>query len=455
MTAQPNILFFFPDQHRGDWTGYRGAPGVRTPFLDALASAGAVYTRALTPSPLCLPARACLASGKRYDDQPVQTNQDDFDLGAFNIYRAMREAGYHVMGCGKFDLLKDSMDWGRNGQHGEGEASRLFALGFSDGVDSAGKHDCITAFKRQRGDEPYRAFLMARGLWETHVEDFEGRSYPSECYTNTSPTPLPDDAYCDNWIAARGRSLIESAPAGKPWFLQVNFNGPHEPLDVTAGMQARWRDVELPTATANNQYSVDEHQDMRRNYAAMIENIDAKVGEFLALLDRLDQRERTLIVYSSDHGDNLGDHNKWHKTTPHQASVSVPLVLAGKGIARQHSAVPVDLVDVAATFLAASGASGSTDGASLAGGPPDRQALTSGFGEWRLIQDRQYKYIHGYDPSLGTAARFGRPFSPLADAPRQLYDLEADPMETENLAARDPGRCEAMRAALVALTGHR
>ena len=215
------------------------------------------------------------------------------------------------------------------------------------------------------------------------------------------------------------------------------------------------RDVALPTATANNQYSVDEHQDMRRNYAAMIKNIDAKVGEFLALLDRLDQRERTLIVYSSDHGDNLGDHNKWHKTTPHQASVSVPLVLAGKGIARQHSAVPVDLVDVAATFLAASGASGSTDGASLAGGPPDRQALTSGFGEWRLIQDRQYKYIHGYDPSLGAAARFGRPFSPLADAPRQLYDLEADPMETENLAARDPGRCEAMRAALVALTGHR
>ena len=76
----PNILFLFPDQHRGDWLGFRGAPGVRTPNLDSLAARGVAFTNALTPSPLCSPARACLASGRRYDAQPVRHNQDDYPL---------------------------------------------------------------------------------------------------------------------------------------------------------------------------------------------------------------------------------------------------------------------------------------------------------------------------------------------------------------------------------------
>ena len=78
VTMRNNILFLFPDQHRGDWLGFRGTAGVRTPNLDKLAARGVAFSNALTPSPLCSPARACLASGLRYDAQPVRHNQHDY-----------------------------------------------------------------------------------------------------------------------------------------------------------------------------------------------------------------------------------------------------------------------------------------------------------------------------------------------------------------------------------------
>ena len=101
---KPNILLFFPDQHRGDWTGYRGAD-VRTPNLDGLAARGQVFTNALTPWLLCSPARACLASGKPYDAQSVRHNQHDVNPEEANIYQALRAAGYAVLGCGTLVIV--------------------------------------------------------------------------------------------------------------------------------------------------------------------------------------------------------------------------------------------------------------------------------------------------------------------------------------------------------------
>ena len=190
MSDRPNILFFFPDQHRGDWIGAEGTPGVVTPNIDALIATGRHFTNALTPSPLCSPARGCMASARRYDSQGIKTNRDDFNPQDWNIYRAMRDAGYSVMGCGKFDLLKDSMDWGHDGMHGIGDDSRARQLGFTEGCDSAGKWDCITAYKRGKGPEPYRDYLQSLGLWQSHVQDFEApcwRGCVYQCCADTAP----------------------------------------------------------------------------------------------------------------------------------------------------------------------------------------------------------------------------------------------------------------------------
>lgn len=448
MSDRPNILFFFPDQHRGDWIGAEGTPGVVTPNIDALIATGRHFTNALTPSPLCSPARGCMASARRYDSQGIKTNRDDFNPQDWNIYRAMRDAGYSVMGCGKFDLLKDSMDWGHDGMHGIGDDSRARQLGFTEGCDSAGKWDCITAYKRGKGPEPYRDYLQSLGLWQSHVQDFEAR-VGAGAYTNVAPTPLPDHAYCDNWIGSNAVRLLSEAPKDKPWFLQVNFNGPHDPLDITQQMLDSWQDRELPKPTENTQFDEATHHGMRRNYAAMIENIDRMVGELLAWLEATGQRDNTVVVYSSDHGENLGDHNNWGKTTPHQASIRVPLVVHASGSAPERIDQPVDLVDLAATFLDVTGAGKSeNEGVSLLRDTSSRQLLTSGLMEWRLITDGRYKYVHNYDSMMKPQDRMNVSWQPSADSPKMLFDLQADPFECNDLASTRPDLCREYHQAL-------
>ncbi|MEE8286719.1 MAG: sulfatase-like hydrolase/transferase [Gammaproteobacteria bacterium] len=456
----PNILFLFPDQHRGDWLGFRGAPGVRTPNLDSLAARGVAFTNALTPSPLCSPARACLASGRRYDAQPVRHNQDDYpDVGGPpTVYQALRGAGYQVLGCGKFDLLKMSQDWGENGQHGAGDNSRMRTLGFSGGIDSAGKHDFVTAHHQDKA-EPYQQFLRQRGLLEIHLEDFLSRASKGDaCYLNTEPTPLPDDAYCDNWIAENGLTLLRSVPDNSPWFLQVNFDGPHEPVDITAAMLERRRHAEPAMAPIHNtQYPLVKHLEIRRNYSAMVENIDTQIGRFLQFLEDTGQIDNTIIVYASDHGDMLGDHNKWHKSMPEHGALSVPLIFAGPGI-QSRSAVdqPVDLVDVSSTFLDLTSIAplaamhGQPLTPLLTGDALDIPFRTAGLGMWRALFDGRYKYIHNYHPNTRLRDIVPTRWHRDPDAPATLYDLCEDPGETTNLVRVQPERVRQMREALLA-----
>ena len=448
-TRPPNILFFFPDQHRGDWTGYRGTRGVRTPNLDGLAARGQVFRNALTPSPVCSPARACMAAVAPYDAQPVKHNQHDVDPANANLYQALRDTGYQVLACGKFDLLKGSMDWGESGLHGEGADAKLRLLGFTDGIDNAGKHDFVTAHGKERG-EPFQAFLREHDLLEVHLEDYAKRSGKDRSnYANTAPTPLPEFAYGDNWIAGNGLKLLEETDGNAPWFLQVNFNGPHEPMDVTEAMQSRWRDTVLPLAIASSQYDPEKHRAIRANYAAMIENIDSHLGGYLDYLSNRGTLDDTLVIYASDHGDMLGDHGRWGKVVPYQASVHIPLVLAGAGIeAKADCDTWVDLVDLAATILHLAGADfPDRTGRVLTKGAAQAPRVV-GLGSWRAIYDDSMKYVHNFDQETGR--HLLGTFDSSPNAPGALYDLRDDPDELENLATAHPDIARRLRDALLA-----
>ena len=449
LRPQPNILFFFPDQHRGDWTGYNGTPGVRTPNLDRLAERGQAFRNALTPSPLCSPARGCLAAVAPYDAQAVKHNLHDVDPDEPNLYQALRDAGYQVLGCGKFDLLKASMNWGETGRHGDGPDAGLHRLGFTDGIDNAGKHDFVAGHKKDRR-EPFQAFLSQHGLLDTHLEDYAERTGVDLAnYTNTAPTPLPDFAYCDNWIAANGLRLLEAASDDTPWFLQVNFNGPHEPMDVTASMQSRWLDAELPPPVASSEYDTGRHNAIRANYAAMIENIDAHLGSYLEYLASRDILDDTVVIYASDHGEMLGDHDRWGKVVPYQPSVHIPLVLAGPGIeAKPGRGAWVDLVDVAATIIHLGGAKSPSGKGQVLTDPALASRKAVGLGGWRAIYEDGLKYVHNFDPESGGRAWHGD-FDPTDEAPAALFDLETDPEELNNLAAQQPETVARLRRTLL------
>jgi arylsulfatase A-like enzyme len=267
------------------------------------------------------------------------------------------------------------------------------------------------------------AYLQSRGLMQTHIDDFRRRRANSGLHA----TPLPDDAYCDNWIAENGLHFLNGFPKDQPWHLVVNFNGPHSPMDVTESMRRAWEHVEFPPPVASTQPEV-EHQAVRQNYAAMIENIDRQVGRLIDAVRARGELDRTVIVYSSDHGEMLGDHNRWGKSVFYQASVGVPLFVAGPGIAAgKVSDTPVSTHDLGPTFLEYAGCAPlpAADARSLrpvlAGErATHREVVRSGLDTWRMVFDGRYKLVR--DEQAGTL----------------LFDLAADPDELNNLAESQP-----------------
>jgi len=468
-TERPNILFFFPDQYRHDWLGSTPEIPVRTPNVDRLAEWGTRFTNAVCPSPVCAPSRGCLATGIEYPNNPVQGNADDLPTSATTYFQQLRdEGGYHMAGCGKFDLHKGSFSWGVDGK------DRLDEWGFSDGVDNAGKIDGILSLAWDdhptridqegiwehacevglSGDaepaEPYTAFLQRRGRLTDHVRDYKRRRASDR--RATFPTTLPDDAYIDNWIARQGLSLLDDAPEGKPWHLVVNFAGPHSPFDITEGMHDWYRnpDVAFPEPVDREEGTdPDTHQSVRRNYAAMIENIDRWIGEYLDVLERRGELENTLVVFSSDHGEMLGDHGHWGKSRPYQPSAGVPMVIAGPGVqAGETSDDPVSVLDLHDTFLDYADVSPAepTDSESLRPVLRDPEAehrkyVYSALGDWELVFDGRYKLVENWTPAGGDSGGSGR-------TDYTLFDLESDPDETTNLVSDRPDVVEDLQGKL-------
>jgi arylsulfatase A-like enzyme len=214
-------------------------------------------------------------------------------------------------------------------------------------------------------------------------------------------------------------------PKGKPWHLVVNFTGPHEPWDITRGMEERCRKVPgFPQPNGSRQFPPETHEAIRQNYSAMVENIDRWVGVFVAQLKKRRELENTLIVYSSDHGEMLGDHDRWGKSVPYQASVGVPLYVAGPGVrSGLVTDALVSVMDLTATFLDYAGLPRPNDMDSRSLRPllegqtrSHRECVLSGLARWRLVWDGRFKLVQGFD------------HAPL------LFDLEADPLENQNLA---------------------
>jgi len=417
--ARPNILLLFPDQLRHDWVEPDSPFPVRTPNLKRLAAEGARFTAAVTPAPVCAPARACLASGKEYDRCRVASNAVNYPLDQTTLYGLLRNSGYHVLGCGKFDLHKPELDWGLDGKR------LIREWGFSDGIDNEGKRDATRAYETAgKPTGPYMAYLERRGLAKVHVEDFAKRRGTSA----TFPTPLSDEVYCDNWIARNGLDLLKSAPKGKPWFLQVNFNGPHEPWDITQTMEKGWRSARFPQPNQGKELTPDHYNAVRQNYSAMVENIDRWVGVFLENLKQRGESGNTLVAFASDHGEMLGDRNAWGKSKPYQPSVGVPLVCWGPGVKKGlASKTPSTTLDLTATFLDYAGVSipREMDSRSLRPyleGRTDkgRDYVLSGLDSWRMVIQERYKFIRGFGSE------------PL------LFDLVSDPLENKNVASANP-----------------
>ncbi len=423
-SPKPNFLFFFPDQQRPDWLGFGPGLDVQTPTLSRIAQRGVRFAEALTPSPLCAPARACLASGRGYRDCGVSDNRSDYPLELPTYYQVLRDVGYRVAGVGKFDLHKDTSDFAQLDWYMDG--SRLLSeWGFTEGVDNEGKIDGSMSYRQAgRAKGPYMKTLADRGLAEAYLAEHDRLGDGPGAYT----TIVPDDLYCDNWLAENGKQILQGFPEDQPWHLIVNFTGPHSPMDVTESMRRSVEHRTYPHAIANDRHDADAILRVRQNYTAMVENIDRLMAEMIEIVQGRGELERTMVIYSSDHGEMLGDFGLFGKGIWRYAAAHIPLVIQAPGA--QGGAVSdalVDLTDVTATILDYAGCEPLPEmtGRSLRRvlefpGQPHRDVAVSALGDWRLAYDGRNKLV----------LEKGR-------APR-LFDRQHDPFEQIDCATERP-----------------
>ncbi len=475
--ARPNVLWVCTDSQRWDTLGCAGNPWVHTPHLDALAAGGVRFTHAFSQSPLCMPSRGSFLTGRYPVTNRLRQNGQTCPPDLRPLPRDLRDAGYVCGLVGKLHLnpcdnrlalgpewwKHDRRDWFRGAERRIDDGYDVFEW------DHAG-----------RSDDPasaYARWLRGRGV-SVPLDK------PARADSGHVLVGAPVEHHHTTWAADRAASFIEGyAGYPYPWMLSLNLFDPHFVFDPPAEMLEpyldRLDDIPLPVehdrdpashpparrrwAERDAGRSDRDHRLVRAAYWAMVDLIDVQVGRLLDTLDRTGQRANTLVIFTSDHGEMLGDHGLYKKGPAlFDPAVRVPLILSQPGTLPAGLVVDelVELTGLVPTLREACGMDPdpAVQGRSLMplirGGADEGGEVTNGAAAPR--DDVYAEYLNANpdkSPAYLTMVR-------TADAKLvrhhgtdagELYDLAADPDEARNLW-EDPAAASLKLGMLVRLT---
>ena len=452
----PAIILITCDELRADALSCYGGKAVATPHLDRLAREGILFRRAYTASPWCLPSRASLITGQYPHTHRAYSNFRDcrLDPALPNLYNTLRAAGYTTAHTGKCHYAPVPYGETKPDRTLPYDAFRNYYL--SLGIDHLDLQDDKQVSVWFQDD--YAAELDAAG----HLAAYRAAVWDRTA-AKVFEFPAPAEWHPDAWVGRKAATRVESHPTNRPLFLWASFSGPHFPFDAPAEYHARVCEAHVglghflpgelddparihhasyhgaggiegagssPTKACKD-YSDAYWRTLRRTYFANVALLDDQIGALLAAVERR-FGENALVVFTTDHGEMLGNHRLWGKNNCAYEDVwNVPLIArfpAGSSGATHHGTASdalVSLLDVAPTCWQAAGVelTAQLDGQPLetqleAGGRPFVVAEGEGF---LAISDGRTKYV--------TATRGGARY-------RELLDLDADPLEYHNVIDR-------------------
>ena len=440
-STRPNILLIMSDQHTQRVTGCYGDPIVATPHLDRLANRGIRFNNAYTPSPLCVPARMSFLTGRYPFHQSCWTNSDILPSDIPTTAHALGAAGYKPILVGRLHSIGVDQTRGyARREVGDHSTNWVGGLPHSLGVLA-------------KTNDPYRVSIEKSGPGQSGYE----------CH---------DDDVTESALNVLDE-LAEARQAGsaEPFALTVGYLLPHQPYVARKAFYEHYQgkigmpDVRVEDLNREHPYlrqwreytnttdlAEDEVVNARTAYYALVEEMDEMIGRILDKLEETGLDDNTLVIYCSDHGDQLGERGLWWKQTFYDESAKVPLIMSWPGVLPKGESRDqvVNLIDLTETMLEAAMAPAlpHSDGRSFLEVARDSTSpwlnetyseyCTDGMALWtcptpvqqRMIRSGKWKlvYYHGYDP--------------------QLFDLEADPQEKNDLAANPS--CRDVRDSLIA-----
>jgi arylsulfatase A-like enzyme len=452
----PNILFLQCDQLRNDHVGWSPRSRMDTPHFDRIAE-GMAFTRCLTASPICTPARCAQLTGRYSRQIHMLSMSGDLSRDIPTYPQALQKAGYRTAGIGKFHWLQ-TWPWGTD----RGQGLDLVSLsdefkgyGFDHVWECGGKQLAVqntcdyAAHLESKGLlEPFRDFIQSEGknTNEAKFVEFTGEPWPFD------EAEYPDIVTADKMIDW----LDQQADSEQPFFLFGSFVSPHPPLDPPARYldQIPYEEVDdfilgedetpLDSATKKHMWK------LRRAYKAMVRLVDDQVGRIFEKLEEMQVLDNTVIFFVSDHGEMLGDHGRFQKSIHWHPSAVVPCAIRHSAhLSGNVCAHPVELTDLTATILDCAGLDPHS---ALSKSWPRFQNIIPGRsllpvirgeiesirdyafceceGRWSMLHSDHYAYVrhHHSEPDHKV---------------EQLFDLQNDPDECHNLAS-DPAYADTL-----------
>ena len=417
-TLQPNLLIIISDEHRKDAMGCAGHPIVKTPHLDALAKKGTRFTNAYTPSPMCVPTRAAIATGRHVHQTGNWDSATPYDGSTKSWMHHLRENGIETTSIGKLHFRSHEDD---NGFSQEIVPMHVVGgVGWTIGLlrSNTPKYDAAAELAADVG---------------------QGTSTYTDYDLEITRTAV-------DW-------LKQSERKASPWAAFVSLVSPHYPLTCPEEYFKMYDPQEIDLPVAYNERHKTKHSELKNikdfynydkyfdetkmreakaAYYGLTSFMDNCVGQILKALDESKQSKNTIVIYVSDHGDMLGDQGFWTKQVMYEQSAGVPMIISGPNISQDHVVnTGTSLIDLAATALDISNTSHSAFSRSLEGISLRRLANEEDnddrtvFSEYHdggsttgtfMIRWKNWKYVYyvGHGP--------------------QLFDLKNDPNELTDMA---------------------
>ncbi len=417
--ARPNILFLLSDEHNSEVAGFAGDTVVRTPVLDSLAEKGTVFTNTWCQSPVCTPSRASLLTGKYISNLSCWNNHWPIFPEHETMAHQFRKAGYETCLVGK-------MHFGGKDQY-QGFTRRPYG-------------DLRHGLGHQM--DPIDMFPVMGGV------------------AHAGPSEIPESMQQENVVSLEAAAFVEehiSSSPDIPWFLCASYAKPHSPLVVPSRYLKRYQGKIPPVCLEDEDEAVRHSYPQRQlssglreltpeqtvrgreAYWGGVEFLDDAIGLLLWRLEKAGALDNTIIVYTTDHGDMIGNHGLWWKANYYEQSLRVPFLMCGPGIPEENRIDSlVSLIDLYPTLCLLAGIDipEGLDGEDLTG------VMTGKIKEVRSYAVSEY---HGYailtqKPSEATNSNCMRVIRnnryKYVSIPGQqdiLFDRQEDPREFKNL----------------------
>ena len=403
--TRPNIILFITDQQRYDTIGSLGFPVMQTPNLDRFLRRGVTFDHCYCTAPSCVPSRASFFNMTYPHATRVYHNGCPWQRSWVENFQA---AGYHTVNIGKMHTVPMDAPCGFDQRLVVENKDRPMGLehphgGFYDEWDKYLNSSGVRKPSRQIYREEYPHWGTALGAFEW---------------------PLEEKYHPDVFVGTMAKWFIEQRKSSQPLFLQIGFPGPHPPYDPPARLLELYRHAR-PTRK--------QLLRLRRHYAANVTLIDEQIGEILALLQENGYLDDSVVIFTSDHGDALGDHGHIQKWTMYDIITRVPTIVWAPGRIAQGLRVSelIQQMDLAPMLFELAGVEPPPPGPAISALP-----LARGNGKGRevvfaehsadkilrevklitMVRTESWKLVHYLDQPWG-----------------ELYDLQDDPGEVRNL----------------------